>query len=62
MKTTILILASFLFGWTSYCFSACAEDIESSTSDYLKALSILERLVEPDSRHIASLYPSKFEI
>lgn len=31
------------------------EDIESSTSDYLKALSILERLVEPDSRHIASL-------
>ena len=34
-----------------------AEDIESSLSDYKKALSILERLVEPDSRHIAELYP-----
>lgn len=31
------------------------EDIDTSLSDYLKALSILERLVEPDSRHIASL-------
>ncbi|XP_010316172.1 NASP-related protein sim3 isoform X2 [Solanum lycopersicum] len=31
------------------------EDIETSLSDYLKALSILERLVEPDSRHIAAL-------
>ncbi|CAF2067434.1 unnamed protein product [Brassica napus] len=31
------------------------EDIESSLSDYKKALSILERLVEPDSRHIAEL-------
>ncbi|KAF8377473.1 hypothetical protein HHK36_030852 [Tetracentron sinense] len=31
------------------------EDIETSLSDYLKALSILERLVEPDSRHIAEL-------
>uniref|UniRef100_A0A1J3EB03 NASP-related protein sim3 n=1 Tax=Noccaea caerulescens TaxID=107243 RepID=A0A1J3EB03_NOCCA len=31
------------------------EDIESSLSDYKNALSILERLVEPDSRHIAEL-------
>ncbi|CAH8344837.1 unnamed protein product [Eruca vesicaria subsp. sativa] len=31
------------------------EDIESSLSDYKKALSILEHLVEPDSRHIAEL-------
>ncbi|KAJ6928355.1 hypothetical protein NC652_012447 [Populus alba x Populus x berolinensis] len=33
------------------------EDIETSLSDYQKALSILERLVEPDSRHLAELYP-----
>jgi hypothetical protein len=33
------------------------EDIETSLSDYQKALSILERLVEPDSRQIAELYP-----
>lgn len=31
------------------------EDVETSLNDYLKALSILERLVEPDSRHIAEL-------
>ncbi|CAK9158718.1 unnamed protein product [Ilex paraguariensis] len=31
------------------------EDVETSLSDYLKALSILERLVEPDSRQIAEL-------
>ncbi|KAL0698473.1 hypothetical protein Bca4012_054595 [Brassica carinata] len=31
------------------------EDIETSLSDYKSALSILERLVEPDSRHIAEL-------
>ncbi|KAH6761780.1 Tetratricopeptide repeat superfamily protein [Perilla frutescens var. hirtella] len=31
------------------------EDVETSLSDYLKALSILERLVEPDSRLIAEL-------
>ncbi|XP_059640623.1 NASP-related protein sim3 [Cornus florida] len=31
------------------------EDIDTSLSDYLKALSILERLVEPDSRHLAEL-------
>ncbi|XP_022775240.1 nuclear autoantigenic sperm protein-like isoform X2 [Durio zibethinus] len=31
------------------------EDIESSLSDYQKALSILERLVEPDHRQIAEL-------
>ncbi|CAA7035814.1 unnamed protein product [Microthlaspi erraticum] len=31
------------------------EDIESSLSDYKNALCILERLVEPDSRHIAEL-------
>ncbi|MCD7448860.1 hypothetical protein HAX54_046954 [Datura stramonium] len=31
------------------------EDVETSLSDYLKALSILERLVEPDNRHIAEL-------
>ncbi|KAG6768010.1 hypothetical protein POTOM_026906 [Populus tomentosa] len=33
------------------------EDIETSLSDYQKSLSILERLVEPDSRHLAELYP-----
>ncbi|KAL6227252.1 hypothetical protein ACLB2K_001211 [Fragaria x ananassa] len=31
------------------------EDFETSLSDYQNALSILERLVEPDSRHIAEL-------
>ncbi|PNT26888.1 hypothetical protein POPTR_007G034200v4 [Populus trichocarpa] len=31
------------------------EDIETSLSDYQKSLSILERLVEPDSRHLAEL-------
>ncbi|KAK1422001.1 hypothetical protein QVD17_24824 [Tagetes erecta] len=31
------------------------EDVETSLSDYLKALSMLERLAEPDSRHIAEL-------
>jgi tetratricopeptide (TPR) repeat protein len=31
------------------------EDIETSLSDYLKALSMLERVVEPDSRLIAEL-------
>ncbi|KAI8535456.1 hypothetical protein RHMOL_Rhmol10G0175900 [Rhododendron molle] len=31
------------------------EDIETSLNDYLKALAILECLVEPDSRHIAEL-------
>ncbi|XP_050205214.1 uncharacterized protein LOC126655206 [Mercurialis annua] len=31
------------------------EDIETSLSDYQKALLILERLVEPDSRHLAEL-------
>ncbi|XP_057491796.1 uncharacterized protein LOC130777438 isoform X2 [Actinidia eriantha] len=31
------------------------EDVETSLSDYLKALAILERLVEPDNRHIAEL-------
>ncbi|KAL8528616.1 hypothetical protein ACS0TY_006165 [Phlomoides rotata] len=31
------------------------EDVETSLSDYLKALSMLERLVEPDSRLIAEL-------
>lgn len=37
-----------------------AEDIETSLSDYEKALTIAERLVEPDSRHIADLYPLNF--
>jgi hypothetical protein len=36
------------------------EDIESSLSDYKNALSILERLVEPDSRRTAELYPCGF--
>lgn len=36
-----------------------AEDIETSLSDYQKALTILERMVEPDSRHIAELYPCR---
>ncbi|XP_071711177.1 uncharacterized protein [Rutidosis leptorrhynchoides] len=31
------------------------EDVETSLSDYLKALAMLERLAEPDSRHIAEL-------
>ncbi|CAH9084245.1 unnamed protein product [Cuscuta europaea] len=31
------------------------EDVETSHSDYLKALAILERLVKPDSRRIAEL-------
>ncbi|EPS64044.1 hypothetical protein M569_10737, partial [Genlisea aurea] len=31
------------------------EDVETSVADYLKALSILERLVEPDSRHLAEI-------
>ncbi|KAM7520542.1 hypothetical protein LguiB_019504 [Lonicera macranthoides] len=35
------------------------EDVETSLSDYLKALSILERMVEPDSRLIAELHPFK---
>lgn len=34
-----------------------AEDFETSLSDYQKALSILEQLVEPDDRKIADLYP-----
>lgn len=33
------------------------EDIDTSLGDYEKALSILERLVEPDSRQLAELYP-----
>ncbi|KAL8160441.1 hypothetical protein V2J09_001978 [Rumex salicifolius] len=33
------------------------EDLETSLSDYHKALAILERLAEPDSRYIAELYP-----
>ncbi|KAJ4843705.1 hypothetical protein Tsubulata_024545 [Turnera subulata] len=33
------------------------EDIETSLSDYQKALAILETLVEPDNRYIAELYP-----
>lgn len=37
------------------------EDVETSLSDYLKALAMLERLAEPDSRHIAELYPSFFK-
>lgn len=40
-----------------FLFNHLAEDIDTSLSDYQKALFILERLVEPDSRHIASLYP-----
>ncbi|KAI3840380.1 hypothetical protein MKW92_014066 [Papaver armeniacum] len=32
------------------------EDIDTSLSDYLNALAILQRLVEPDSRQIAELY------
>lgn len=35
----------------------CVEDIETSLSDYLKALNILEHLDQPDSRHIAEMYP-----
>ncbi|KAI7744871.1 hypothetical protein M8C21_027206 [Ambrosia artemisiifolia] len=31
------------------------EDVDTSLNDYLKALSMLERLAEPDSRHIAEL-------
>ncbi|KAF5958188.1 hypothetical protein HYC85_005413 [Camellia sinensis] len=38
------------------------EDVETSLSDYLKALAILERLVEPDSRYIAELEFRNFRI
>lgn len=51
----IVLFSRFTF--LSYCVIYYTEDIESSLSDYKKALSILERLVEPDSRHIAELYP-----
>ncbi|KAF9682330.1 hypothetical protein SADUNF_Sadunf05G0097900 [Salix dunnii] len=37
--------------------SALAEVALERGLDYQKALSILERLVEPDSRHLAELYP-----
>lgn len=40
------------------CVCLYAEDIDTSLSDYLNALSILEQLVEPDNRRIAELYPS----
>ncbi|ONK60328.1 uncharacterized protein A4U43_C08F17050 [Asparagus officinalis] len=33
------------------------EDFETSLTDYLKALSILERLVEPGTRRMVELYP-----
>jgi G:T-mismatch repair DNA endonuclease (very short patch repair protein) len=48
-----------VFSFFHSCFVRVhhAEDIETSLSDYQKALSILERLVEPDSRHLAELYP-----
>ena len=42
-------------------FVQIAEDIETSLSDYQKALSILERLVEPDHRRIVELYPYQVE-
>lgn len=45
-----------------FCYEQYAEDIETSLSDYQKALSILERLVEPDSRLIAELYPLKLTV
>lgn len=43
-------------------FGYHAEDIETSLSDYQKALSILEKLVEPDSRQIAELYPTLINV
>lgn len=49
----------FLLKCGFYFWFVCVEDIETSLSDYQKALSILERLVEPDSRLIAELYPFK---
>lgn len=73
LKNTLeLILALVVdeVSWDVLCsfFKACypsktsfallnAEDIETSLGDYLKALDILESLVEPDSRRIAELYP-----
>lgn len=39
------------------CALFYTEDFETSLSDYQKALSILEQLVEPDDRKIADLYP-----
>ncbi|RYR11003.1 hypothetical protein Ahy_B05g079494 isoform C [Arachis hypogaea] len=38
------------------------EDFETSLSDYQKALSILEQLVEPDDRKIADLYPLQISL
>lgn len=44
--------------WIFFFFTVfCTEDFETSLSDYQKALSILEQLVEPDNRKIADLYP-----
>lgn len=34
-----------------------SEDIDNSLSDYMKALSMLEQLVEPDHRRVVELYP-----
>ena len=34
-----------------------SEDIDNSLSDYMKALAMLEQLVEPDHRRTVELYP-----
>lgn len=39
------------------CFCLRAEDFSTSADDYLRALSILEKMDEAQSRHIAELYP-----
>ncbi|QHO40789.1 NASP-related protein [Arachis hypogaea] len=70
----ILIQLSFLFPSTHrftrvedllngfFLSLFCAEDFETSLSDYQKALSILEQLVEPDDRKIADLYPLQISL
>lgn len=55
----LLLVLSFNESDRTVCFFF-AEDIETSLSDYQKALTILESLVEPDSRYIAELYPLSF--
>jgi hypothetical protein len=34
-----------------------SEDVDTSLSDYFKALAILEQMAEPDHRRIVELYP-----
>ena len=56
----LLLVLLFAISGPTYWF-LFAEDIETSLSDYEKALTILESVVEPDSRYIAELYPFSFD-